>query len=216
MKLDMKSLLKDKNVLYAVLCIALLNLFGYLMLRDLDAVLFFMSLGFLTTYFSKNMIVVMIVAMLGTNLLVAIRRPLKEGMDNKKEKKKKTNDVEENTKDEAEDVDEELEDEEATGRKPKLDYASTLEKAYDNLDQLLGSDAIKQMSDRTQNLAQQQSNLMETMKNMEPMMDQAAGMLQKLNMNGDMGGMMDKMMGKLQNLTAQQKNIQPPTEKEEK
>ena len=44
MKLDVKSLLKDKNVLYVVLFLAVMNLFGYLMLRDLDAVFFFLAL----------------------------------------------------------------------------------------------------------------------------------------------------------------------------
>ena len=59
MKLDVKSLLKDKNVLYVVLFLAVMNLFGYLMLRDLDAVFFFLALGLVTSYFSKNMIIVM-------------------------------------------------------------------------------------------------------------------------------------------------------------
>ena len=56
----MKSLLKDKNVLRVVALLSVLNLIGYLMIRDLDAVAFFTIVGFLTTYFSKNMIVVVL------------------------------------------------------------------------------------------------------------------------------------------------------------
>ena len=201
MKLDVKSLLKDKNVLYVVLFLAVMNLFGYLMLRDLDAVFFFLALGLVTSYFSKNMIIVMIVAMIGTNLLMSTRRPAKEGFEDKKQKEKKTED-EKNKEPAHESVSPssaEEDEEEATGKKPNIDYASTLEKAYDNLDKLLGSDALKQMSDRTQNLAAQQANLMETMKGMEPMMQRAGQMLEGLDV-GQMGGMIEGLTKKLEGL----------------
>jgi hypothetical protein len=200
MKLDVKSLLKDKNVLYVVLFLAVMNLFGYLMLRDLDAVFFFLALGLVTSYFSKNMIIVMIVAMIGTNLLMSTRRPAKEGFEDKK-KKKKTEDEKnkESAHESVSPASAEEDEEEATGKKPNIDYASTLEKAYDNLDKLLGSDALKQMSDRTQNLAAQQANLMETMKGMEPMMQRAGQMLEGLDV-GQMGGMIEGLTQKLEGL----------------
>ena len=40
MKFDMKSLLKDKNVLRIVAVLSVLNLLGYLMMQNLDAVAF--------------------------------------------------------------------------------------------------------------------------------------------------------------------------------
>jgi hypothetical protein len=197
MKLDVKSLLKDKNVLYVVLFLAVMNLFGYLMLRDLDAVFFFLALGLVTSYFSKNMIIVMIVAMIGTNLLMSTRRPMKEGFE---EKEKTDNGKSKGSSSDAVVPASAKEDEEeATGKKPNIDYASTLEKAYDNLDKLLGSDALKQMSDRTQNLAAQQANLMETMKGMEPMMQRAGQMLEGLDV-GQMGGMIEGLTKKLEGL----------------
>lgn len=198
MKFDLKSLLKDRNVLYVVLFIAVLNLFGYLMLRDLDAVLFFLALGLLTSYFSKNMIVVMLVAMVGTNLLMTKRHSGKEGFDGDK-----SSDKEPVTKKQGDravkPASETEEEEEATGRKPKLDYASTLEKAYDNLDKLLGSDALQQMGERTQNLAAQQANLLETMKGIEPMMQRAGQMLEGLDV-GQMGGMIENLTNKISGL----------------
>ena len=77
----MKSLLKDKNVLRIVALIAILNMLGYLVIRDLDAVAFFAIIGFLATYFSKNMIVVLLVAMVATNMLTMSRtlRLVQEG-----------------------------------------------------------------------------------------------------------------------------------------
>ena len=81
MKLNIKSLLKDKNVLYIVLFLAVTNLFGYLLMREVDAVIFFLIVGFLTSYFSKNMIVVMLVAMISTNFLLGSKHlgSIKEG-----------------------------------------------------------------------------------------------------------------------------------------
>ena len=198
MKFDLKSLLKDRNVLYVVLFIAVLNLFGYLMLQDLDAVLFFLALGLLTSYFSKNMIIVLLVAMVGTNLLMTKRHSRKEGFDGDKESDKQSVTKKEGGR--AVKPSSETEDEEeATGRKPKLDYASTLEKAYDNLDKLLGSDALQQMGERTQNLAAQQANLMETMKGIEPMMQRAGQMLEGLDV-GQMGGMIENLTSKISGL----------------
>ena len=91
MKLNMKSLLKDKNVLRIVALVSVLNLLGYLMMQNLDAVAFFVIIGFLTTYFSKNMIVVLLVAMISTNFLVMSRsagKKMVEGMENKEEDNK--------------------------------------------------------------------------------------------------------------------------------
>ena len=197
MKLDVKSLLKDKNVLYVVLFLAVMNLFGYLMLRDLDAVFFFLALGLVTSYFSKNMIIVMMVAMIGTNLLMSTRRPMKEGFDDKKKNEGDKNKG--SASDAVSPASAEEDEAEATGKKPNIDYASTLEKAYDNLDKLLGSDALKHMSDRTQNLAAQQANLMQTMNGMKPMMQQAGKMLEGLDV-GQMGGMIEGLTQKLEGL----------------
>ena len=83
----MDKVLNDKNVLYIVFILAILNVLGYLLVRNTEAIAFFLIVGFLTTYFSKNMIVVLIVAMLSTSIFTSSRsyigRVFKEGMDNK-------------------------------------------------------------------------------------------------------------------------------------
>jgi hypothetical protein len=58
------------------------------------------------------------------------------------------------------------------GRKKKqnnIDYASTIEDAYDELNKIIGSDGIKKLTGDTQNLMQQQLNLAEAMKGMQPL-----------------------------------------------
>jgi uncharacterized membrane protein YcgQ (UPF0703/DUF1980 family) len=238
MKLNLKSLLKDKNVLYVVLFIAITNLFAYLMLREFDAIIFFLVVGFLSSYFSKNMIIIMLIAILSTNFLIGTKllgKAVKEGMatkDNLKDSKdeadkddkkntssttsvtatpvaesvvKKPSDTIKNKKSsekfttlspasvhEGEDVDH------------KVDYASTLEAAYDNLDKLLGSDAIRTMTEDTQRLAEKQKLLMGNIKQLQPMMQTASKMLDGLNV-GQMGDMLTGLESKFAKFTGSAK-----------
>ena len=61
------------------------------------------------------------------------------------------------------------ESESFTGYKNKggnrIDYAATVEEAYDDLNKILGSDGIKNLTEDTKKLADQQKNLGEMMKN---------------------------------------------------
>ena len=80
-----------------------------------------------------------------------------------------------------------------------IDYASTVEDAYDQLNSILGSEGIKRLTDDTQKLMQQQMQLAESMKgmgpmikNMEPMMNQAKSLLEGMDdSNGGLGGIME-------------------------
>ena len=82
---NFNALLKDKNALYIVFVMAILNVLGYLLMSNVDAIVFLLIVGFLTSYFSKNMIVILLVAMVSTNLFVAIRnKDSKEGFGTKR------------------------------------------------------------------------------------------------------------------------------------
>ena len=89
----MDQLLNDKNVLYIVFVVAILNLLGYLITNNLEAVVFFLIVGFLSTYFSKNMIIVLIISIITTSIFATTRSPkviytTKEGMESMTEGKK--------------------------------------------------------------------------------------------------------------------------------
>ena len=229
MKFDLKSLLKDKNVLYVTLFIAVTNMFAYLMFRQFDAIIFFVIIGIIASYFSKNMIIIMLVALVSTNLAISIKMigKVKEGMENNKKKDVKKNvkkgDIKglitpskPNGKEptgkatgatgkkekftqqlnpariNAMSDDEDGEDDPS----PSVNYASTLESAYDNLDKLLSSDAISKMSEDTHRLAEKQQLLMGNINKLEPMMTKAGDLLKGLDMKGltnMMGGMKDKI-----------------------
>ena len=63
------------------------------------------------------------------------------------------------------------------GSNGRIDYASTLESSYDNLDSILGSDGIKNLTNDTQKLMSKQKELFETMQSMTPMLQQAKEMI---------------------------------------
>jgi hypothetical protein len=259
-EITLNYLLKSRNVLYVVLFFSVANLFSYLMMKQLDAVAFFIIIGFLTTYFSKNMIIVMLTAMVSTFILVQFKllgsvqegMKDKEGMEKKEKKEGMDHDHEEGMEEE-EDVEvdvaeisssseipitegqrnrlttakEPLEsgvskdryatankksndgfsqrlspakfnasDDDRTPNKPKFDYADTVESAYDNLDKLLSSDAIKNMSDDTARLAEKQGQLMKHIERIEPMVNKAAGLMEKFDfgkMNNALGEAMENV-----------------------
>ena len=63
-----KRLLTNKFVLYFTVFLALMNVIGYIQKNDMKALTFFVVLGYLSSYFSKNMIINLAIAILGTNL----------------------------------------------------------------------------------------------------------------------------------------------------
>ena len=67
---------------------------------------------------------------------------------------------------------------------PRLDYAATIEESYNNLDNILGSDSIKQLTGDTQKLMQQQQNLFNTMNQMVPVLEGAQNMLKGFDIQG--------------------------------
>jgi hypothetical protein len=84
------DLLHNKYVLYISFFFAILTAARYLFNFNLEAIIIFVVIGFLTTYFSKNMIVVLLTTTIGTNFIMMFknrRTPsyynIMEGMETK-------------------------------------------------------------------------------------------------------------------------------------
>ena len=78
----MENLLQNKYVLYLVLFIAITNILGYLAIEDFNSLMVFIAICALASYFSKNMIIILGSAILGTNIVYAnsiMREGFKEG-----------------------------------------------------------------------------------------------------------------------------------------
>ena len=61
-----------------------------------------------------------------------------------------------------------------------IDYASTVEDAYDQLNSIIGGDGIQRLTSDTQKLMKQQMQLAEAMKGMGPMMESMGPMMQSI------------------------------------
>ena len=215
MKMKAPAMLKNKYVLYILLVVALGNVLGYLAIEDYKSLGLFISVGLLSTYFSKNMAITLIVAILVT-ASVAINNKVREGLENKKEEKEGMegeegfecsegfecpgkscssqtdckskagfqNNVPPSTPAKVGDDDESPGD--------RIDYAATMEQAYDNLSQMLGEDGVKGITSETKKLVQQQKDLMGTLNTMAPVLNTAKETLESMNMP-DMAGMADML-----------------------
>jgi hypothetical protein len=78
--MKLKALLANRTTLYVVLAISLASLFGYIVNQRTNALMFFVLTGYLTTFFTKNMAIVMLVPLLLTNFVFSANG-LREGLE---------------------------------------------------------------------------------------------------------------------------------------
>jgi len=86
-KVNMKSLLHNRFVLYIIAFLAIIDILYLANGKDFNSVIVFVIVGFLTSFFSKNMIVVLLVAIIATHAIKYANGMLRrEGMEDKKKK----------------------------------------------------------------------------------------------------------------------------------
>ena len=105
------SLLQNKVLLYIVAAIAIVHILLLANSKDFNSVLIFVIVGFLISFFSKNMIVVLLSAIIFTNLIKMVY-PGREGMKAKKVKEGLEHEDEEEEEEELYDEEEEKKEEE--------------------------------------------------------------------------------------------------------
>jgi hypothetical protein len=208
------KILTNKWVLNIVALLALLNVIGYMVMGNLNNVLFFIVLAVLVRYFSKNMIIVLGVPLIVVNLFSLKENSYYhiEGMENNSDSKQNHSDTIKKINDESNKkqspvmpgtemehtepnsvgasnvkTDEHFEVGRAKNGQSKIDYAATIENAYDELNKILGSDGIKSLTDDTQRLMKQQMELANSMKGLAPLVEKMMPMAQQMQ------GMMNNM-----------------------
>ena len=225
MKLNstVSKILTNKWVLNIVAFLAFLNVIGYAVMGNLNNAAFFIVLAVLVRYFSKNMIIVLGVPLILVNLFNFKNNSYQfEGMENntdgasdKSSQKYILNKAleDKNKKDtpiivpnDGGVVSSNVADDKSgfeVGRRKnggsKIDYATTIEDAYDQLNQILGSDGVKSLTDDTQKLMQQQMELAKSMeamtpliKGIMPMAEKAQEMMKGMdNGSGGLGNIME-------------------------
>lgn len=247
MKFDKKSLsifnsvINNVYFLYLVAFISLVDVIGYIMRHQYSAVVFFYLVGMLTFYYTKNMSVVLLTALIGTTLMHFANNlfGIREGM---KESKRSANandeveyegegEVDVNGEDEGEgevEGEDALEDilknmkkskskststEIMSKKKQKQGYqnnmklkpslynmpnkdqvakqlgkADKMEKAYDNLEKIVGNKGIQSMNESTKDLIKQQDKLLKGLKDITPSINTAMESIGKIDFT-KLGGM---------------------------
>ena len=227
LKPALTKVLSSKILLNVIFVIAFVHVIGNLVMGNLHDVAFFILIGGLVSFFTKNMIVVLGVPIVFVSLFASsIMEGFQEGMPDKETKKEESKEEKEKEMVAKKMSEEMVDDTETTTPEPSgtkikpskkkaepeefevgkrkkgydIDYASTVEDAYDDLNKILGGDGIKRLTADTQGLMQQQMELTKAMEGLEPMfskfeplLDKAKDMLKNLPELDS--GMMDKLKG---------------------
>jgi hypothetical protein len=200
-----KKIMASKMALNVVFLIFLLNVLGNILIGRFEHLLYFTLIGGLISYFSKNLIVILLSTLIIVNFFI-VGKVVREGMDTdsmtEEEKQTFVQKQLEKTKNKmASKNGEENKTVKASNPKssdkkkktPSIDYASTVETAYKDLNGVLGSDGMKNLTTDTKNLVDQQKQLAEAMQGMAPLinnfgplMDQATAMMKTM---GNTGGL---------------------------
>lgn len=214
---SVNKLLTNKIVLYVVMVLSLTNLIGYISLNDTMSVLVFLLTGMVTSYYTGNMTLILLMPIVVTNLLYGMDRGLKiretmvesmEGKNEKEDDKKTTkskkakneakNETKNNskkggkttTKKSADDLD--------------IDDTATYEKFFEGLGKNVNSQNLEKMTNQTKKLIESQTNLKEAMGQLTPMVDNAKQMMKNL---GDMGKLTGFEGFNTKNMNASIKNM---------
>jgi hypothetical protein len=187
------NLISNKYFLYFVLFLAITSLLGYLQKHNFNAIVFFILVGFVTYYFSKNMVVVLLTAIIATAFYTKIqdtehRNYHIEGMENKKD-----DDGNDDVNEEGMEDDDDDDDDEGMVGSSKVDYEQTLTDSYKNLNNMIGGEGMQRMTKDTERLMSTQKELAKNMENMKPMLENAQNMIK------GMGSLDIKGLGKMMN-----------------
>lgn len=159
--------LTNKWFLYIVFAGALYELFLYFMRYDFYAISIFLLIGFLASFFSKNMVVIMIMAIVFTRLL-RYGQKLSEGFADA-DKEEEAEDIEED-----EDTENKTSDKDKTKKTTETTETMETKETQENFEE-------PSMSDTTQKLLQNQKQLMANMEALKPVLKQAEQFLAASN-----------------------------------
>lgn len=108
--LNVKPFIHNRYVLYGVSLLALISIIGYANCTDYNSIFTLLIIGFITSFFSKNMVVILSVSIVLTYILKQDNKSINysEGMEgtNKSEEDKEEDTEEDKVEDKVEDTEE--------------------------------------------------------------------------------------------------------------
>jgi len=97
----------------------------------------------------------------------------------------------------------------------RLDHAATIETAYSDLENILGSDGITKLTDDTKKLMNQQKNLFQTMNQLAPAVQETMSMLEGMDLNKytNLSSTASDIQSKLKNMLGSGNNVKASNDK---
>ena len=160
------SMLNNKWLLYLLSIVAVGQLVAYGVDEKWESTVLFVVIGLLAHNYTKNMILVLLLAIVGTSILsifIKFNEGFKEGIDD---------DVE---------AMEDAEDEDESNTNMHVDKASTLTKNLKHIQKIVGKGGIEKMASETENLMNQQNLMIDNMAKLKPMTTEAINLINKLD-----------------------------------
>ena len=174
--------MNNKWFLYFLSIVAVGQLVTYGIDQKWESTILFVIIGLLAHNYTKNMIFVLLLAILGTGILtsfIKFNEGFKEGVEHDDdEDKDKDDDDDDDDEEEEEDEDKKEEEEQFTSN--HVDKASTMSKNLENIKNIVGSGGINKMTRETAALMKQQNKMLENMEKIKPLTEQAVGLVEKL------------------------------------
>jgi hypothetical protein len=175
-KMDMGVIIHNRYVLYFLAVLAAIDLFYFAMIGDNMSAIIFILVGLLTSFFNKNMILVLTVALVTTHLL-KYGTKIAEGLENQdsKEKPEESSESKENPeskepKEKTEGMQEE--DKKDEGKKDEDKKKDKLEENYENVQEDM------------KEFLKTQDKILAGMSQLEPLMAKAEAFVDKFEKYG--------------------------------
>ena len=190
--------MQNKPILYLLFAIALLNILGFLTSNNNGAILLFFTIAFCCSYVSKNMILILFVSLVATNVITKLHLAflsLKEGMEDEGdgENEDENEDVEDEDVDELKNVDDN-DKEEMNDADEEMNNKYMKEIFGENLKNMDTTQPMMQLNDENT------KKIMEKIDEMSPLLNNATKLLNTLQTSGVLKSIM-KGSGFLKNLT---------------
>jgi hypothetical protein len=157
------KILTNKWILYFIFVIGIFDVIHFYQRGDITSVAIFFIVGLLTSFFSKNMIVIIVVA-IAISHLVAYGNKMTEGLENEE--------------DAEEDVEEGLENEEDAEEEEEAKDSFTAIKDTAKTVDLMKTGHASDLSSQTSDLLKKQKELMKNMNQLEPLLKKAENLIQ--------------------------------------
>ena len=174
------SIMNNKWFLYFLSIVAVGQLVTYGIDQKWESTILFVIIGLLAHNYTKNMIFVLLLAILGTGILtsfIKFNEGFKEGAEHEGDD---DDGGEGDGEDDEEEDDEEDDEDQEDFTSNHVDKASTMSKNLENIKNIVGSGGINKMTRETAALMKQQNKMLENMEKMKPLTEQAVGLVDKL------------------------------------